>query len=132
MSADLPKPVEIDWPEYNAHAMGCGLEDRYIMNRYEAMAYGWNEAIDRARERVPEEPFTEAQLREYAEAKCAELRAVVAQMAEALNYAREEIANLQAHFDPITFPHQYVVGKIDDALSAYQSLGEQSAREPRQ
>lgn len=120
MSADLPKPVEIEWPEYNAQAMGCGLEDRCIMNRYEAMAYGWNEAIDRARERVPEEPFTETQLHEYAEAKCAELRAVMAQMAEALRYI------LPRTHDSFTR------NMIGDAVRNYDKLGEQSAREPRQ
>lgn len=31
--------------EYNSETMGCGLEDLYITDRYEAMKYGFNEAI---------------------------------------------------------------------------------------
>lgn len=34
-------------PEYHYQGMGCGLEDRGIIDRYEAMQYGWNEAIER-------------------------------------------------------------------------------------
>ena len=38
----------ITFPEYNAFAMGCGLEDRDIHNRYQAMEYGWEEAMKQA------------------------------------------------------------------------------------
>lgn len=31
--------------EYNSQAEGCGLEDRGITDRYEAMQYGWEQAI---------------------------------------------------------------------------------------
>jgi len=34
-------------PDYHTQGMGCGLEDRCITDRYEAMLYGWDEAIDR-------------------------------------------------------------------------------------
>ena len=34
-------------PEYHENGMGCGLEDRNITDRYEAMAYGWNQAMER-------------------------------------------------------------------------------------
>lgn len=43
---DEEEPEE-DIPEYNAHAMGCGLEDRGITDRYEAMKYGWEQAVER-------------------------------------------------------------------------------------
>lgn len=33
-------------PEYHSQAMGCGLEDRGITDRYEAMNYGWEKAMD--------------------------------------------------------------------------------------
>ncbi len=47
------KPVAFDdWPEYHEHAMGCGLEDRGITDRYEAMRYGWEEALERAWEAI--------------------------------------------------------------------------------
>ena len=54
LSQPAPEPVAFDdWPEYHDSAMGCGLEDRNITNRYEAMRYGWECAIDRVAERLP-------------------------------------------------------------------------------
>lgn len=34
-------------PEYHSLGMGCGLEDRGITNRYEAMRHGWDKAMER-------------------------------------------------------------------------------------
>lgn len=34
-------------PDYHTQGMGCGLEDRGITDRYDAMQYGWDEALDR-------------------------------------------------------------------------------------
>lgn len=34
-------------PEYHSHGMGCGLEDRDITDRYDAMAHGWEKAMER-------------------------------------------------------------------------------------
>ncbi|HFE8995018.1 TPA: hypothetical protein ACGATL_000253 [Raoultella ornithinolytica] len=34
-------------PQYHHLGMGCGLEDRGITDRYEAMRYGWDEAMER-------------------------------------------------------------------------------------
>ena len=51
---------EMDWPDYHPEAMGCGLEDQNISNRYEAMRYGWYEAIERCAECLPEELYTHA------------------------------------------------------------------------
>ena len=56
--AQEPVVFEIDWPEYNSHAMGCGLEDRGITSRYEAMQYGWDEALERMAECLPDELYT--------------------------------------------------------------------------
>ncbi|CAG4900477.1 hypothetical protein [Paraburkholderia saeva] len=41
-----PVAWEMDWPEYSYDGMGCGLEDRNITDRYDAMKYGWDEAIE--------------------------------------------------------------------------------------
>lgn len=41
-----------DYPEYSFQAMGCGLEDKGITNRYDAMRYGWDEAMERVGERI--------------------------------------------------------------------------------
>lgn len=62
----LPAPLEIDWPELHSHALGCGVEDRNIRDRYEAAEYGWQDGVDRAAERVPEQIFTAEQMQEYA------------------------------------------------------------------
>jgi len=34
-------------PEYRIHGMGCRFEDRDITDRYEEMAHGWEQAIER-------------------------------------------------------------------------------------
>ncbi|WP_148201772.1 hypothetical protein [Gluconobacter oxydans] len=49
---------EFDAPEYHSQGMGCGLEDRGIHDRYQAMEYGWNQAVERCIERIPEELYT--------------------------------------------------------------------------
>ena len=46
VAATKQEPVEIDFPEYHSFGMGCGLEDRGITDRYAAMKYGWEEALD--------------------------------------------------------------------------------------
>lgn len=52
------EPIEIEWPDYSNEGMGCGLEDRGITNRYEAMRYGWDQAIDRVAEMLPDPLYT--------------------------------------------------------------------------
>jgi hypothetical protein len=37
--------LDIEWPEFHQQGMGCGLEDRGITDRYDAMRYGWDEAL---------------------------------------------------------------------------------------
>lgn len=34
-------------PQYHPEGMGCGLEDRGITDRYAAMEYGWDAAMER-------------------------------------------------------------------------------------
>ena len=48
------KPVQLDEPDYHWEAMGCGLEDRNITDRYEAMKHGWDCAMDRMFEQISE------------------------------------------------------------------------------
>jgi hypothetical protein len=64
----LPDPIEIDWPTLNSSALGCGVEDRNIRDRYDAAEYGWQDGVDKAAECVPEQLFTAEQMREYARA----------------------------------------------------------------
>lgn len=54
-------------PEYHDCGMGCGLEDRDITDRYEAMYHGWESAMGRVYSEVipdamPETPATDAAL----------------------------------------------------------------------
>jgi hypothetical protein len=48
---------EIEWPEYYDMGMGCGLEDRNITDRYDAMRYGWDEAIEAVAQSLPEKLY---------------------------------------------------------------------------
>jgi hypothetical protein len=41
-----------DYPEFNHFAMGCGLEDAGHIDRYDAMRYGWDQAIEMLGERI--------------------------------------------------------------------------------
>ncbi|MCP1273222.1 hypothetical protein NKW43_05925 [Gluconobacter albidus] len=45
-------------PEYHPQGMGCGLEDRGIHDRYRAMEYGWDEAVEMCSDLSPEELYT--------------------------------------------------------------------------
>ncbi len=36
-----------NFPDYHPDGMGCGIEDRGIVDRYEAARYGWDEAVER-------------------------------------------------------------------------------------
>jgi hypothetical protein len=41
---------EIEEINYPTEGIGCGLEDVWITDRYEAANYGWNEAVERITE----------------------------------------------------------------------------------
>ena len=66
--AALPEPLEIDWPEFHSQALGCGVEDRGLHNRYECAEYGWQDGVDKCAERVPEQIFDADQMRAFADA----------------------------------------------------------------
>lgn len=55
--AKQQEPVAIEAPDYHDEAMGCGLEDRSITDRYEAMRYGWECAVERIFSQIPDEPL---------------------------------------------------------------------------
>ena len=52
LKKELDQIKNADRPEYNAQAMGCGLEDRDITDRYQAMEYGWDQAMERIYDEV--------------------------------------------------------------------------------
>ena len=66
--AALPEPLAIDWPELHSQALGCGVEDRGLHNRYECAEYGWQDGVDKCAERVPEQIFDADQMRAFADA----------------------------------------------------------------
>lgn len=73
------EPFVFEEYPYNSHAMGCGLEDRDITDRYEAMAYGWERAMERAAEAIPDDLYpaaTVAALKSRADALQARVDAV--------------------------------------------------------
>lgn len=41
-------------PDYHKSGMGCGLEDKGILDRYEAMEHGWQKAVDKISSDYPE------------------------------------------------------------------------------
>ena len=43
--------IELE-PEYHSQGMGCGLEDRDITDRYDAMAHGWEKCVERYAELI--------------------------------------------------------------------------------
>lgn len=46
--------VEFNIPDYHAIGMGCGLEDRNITDRYEAMHHGFELAVEKSFESFPQ------------------------------------------------------------------------------
>jgi hypothetical protein len=65
---ELPDPLEIDWPALNRVALGCGIEDRGIRDRYEAAEYGWEDGMHKTLECVPDRIYTEEMMQDYAKA----------------------------------------------------------------
>lgn len=101
--ADAAKGVEPfvfeEYP-YHAEAMGCGLEDRGITNRYEAMAYGWERAMERAAESIPDDlvsASTVAALQARVEGLEAQLLAAQ-EDSERLNWLDRMNFNLNKHY----------------------------------
>jgi hypothetical protein len=68
----LPAPIEIQWPELHSQALGCGVEDRNLHDRYECAEYGWQDGVDRAASCVPDDIYTSEQMHEYALAAIAQ------------------------------------------------------------
>lgn len=106
---ELPEPLEINWPTLNSNALGCGVEDRGLRDRYECAAYGWEDGVDRAIECVPEAIYDADQMREYGKA-CAAASAPNAALVAAL----QDI--LMAHANDNIRPKAFYIAT--DALSA--------------
>jgi uncharacterized phage protein (TIGR01671 family) len=51
---EVDQDVNPEPPEYHSQGMGCGLEDRNITDRYEAMEHGFQSGVDVIQESLPE------------------------------------------------------------------------------
>jgi len=51
--SEVEEAIDEAQNDYSYEGMGCYLEDRNITDRYQAMEYGFNKAIDMVRERLP-------------------------------------------------------------------------------
>lgn len=85
---------EFEEPEYHDQGMGCGLEDRGIHDRYQAMEYGWDQAVERCIERIPEELYTRP-------ANVAALEARIAELTEAEQLARADAEASKARVEKL-------------------------------
>lgn len=104
-------------PEYHYQGMGCGLEDRGITDRYDAMGYGWDQALERVFSELPETVLLSAAQAALAaaqadiaeEQRISNLRAdaverwtnTCAQQDEVIDGLRAEIARLWSALDGI-------------------------------
>jgi hypothetical protein len=102
----LPEPLEIYWPQLNSNALGCGVEDRNIRDRYDAAEYGWQDAMERAIECVPEYIYTAEQVRE--------LLSEAAALAEQVQ--GQQVPNLQRITDAIVSMREFYLGMLASSL----------------
>lgn len=106
------EPYVIEYPDYHQHGMGCGLEDRNIIDRYKAMAYGWDCAIDAMAECIPdrlyEHPLPPDDV--MRDPRVAELEAVLRECREAL------VKNIVGTGGRTPAAHE-AIAKIDEVLN---------------
>jgi len=124
----LPEPLEIDWPELHSQALGCGVEDRGLRDRYECAEYGWQDGVDKAVECVPDELYDADQMRAYADATCA-MRAQAAHAAVAgqCEDAIELLGKYKELCEEIKRGDSYHIGRIDAAISVLAHAAPQPA-----
>lgn len=111
------KSIEINWPEYHYSGMGCGLEDRGIHDRYDAMLYGWTCAVERCVEAIPDEALL---LASDVSALIVAKDAEIARLREALTEAYQTMTGEDAcGIAPIVGsdnPHEHAAGLVRKAL----------------
>lgn len=79
---ELPKPLSIDWPSVHSVALGCGVEDRGIRDRYEAAEYGFEDGVQKAACCVPDVIYDADQMQAYALAAVLAEREAAARVCE--------------------------------------------------
>lgn len=136
---ELPEPLEIVWPSLHSQALGCGVEDRGIRDRYEAAEYGWQDGVDRAAECVPEQIFDADQMQAYAKAHAASLEDEVKALREHLQFVERwanhhgakphmnapEALSVIQHYPPILkITHSYADGKVPETPNPWAALAE--------
>lgn len=124
----LPAPLEIDWPQLNSHALGCGVEDRNIHDRYDAANYGFEDGVDKAVQCVPEEIFDADTVREIATdyARKAIGAAVAGVREQSLEEAAKAVERQYTGLGgPVDDPHPDAVlvnGTVNQCAAAIRSL----------
>ncbi|QHC34125.1 hypothetical protein [Komagataeibacter xylinus] len=100
-------------PEYHDQGMGCGLEDRGITDRYEAMGYGWDQALERVCSELPEmvhRTDMEAQVARVAAEKDAVIKELI--------YVLGEVQNLSdGSFEPKDTARRKIYELVTAALN---------------
>lgn len=92
---ELPEPLELVFPELNPHALGCGVEDRSIHDRYKAAEYGWQDGADKVIESIPSDLYDGDQMQAYASAAVMAERDQIAAMCDALKEQRFASGNIR-------------------------------------
>ena len=104
LCADVEPFVFEEYP-YHYEAMGCGLEDRNITDRYEAMAYGWERAMERAAEAIPDDLYPASTVASLT----AQRDAALSRVAELEKDAQDRLDTVQAIFDAIGYTKEYAM-----------------------
>lgn len=92
---ELPDPLSIDWPSVHSVALGCGVEDRGIRDRYEAAEYGFEDGVQKAACCVPDVIYDADQMQAYARAAVLAEREHVAAMCDAFKEQRFASGNVR-------------------------------------
>ena len=128
------EPFVFEEYQYNSHAMGCGLEVRDITDRYEAMAYGWEQAMDRAVEAIPDDLYpahTVAALKSRADALQARVDAEpegftqgIDAAAKMLDKMADDYSRAHAIQDPDTGVYEFGRGAKEDYYNTLRELAD--------
>ena len=133
------EPFVFEEYPYHCEAMGCGLEDRNITDRYEAMAYGWERAMERAAEAIPDDLYpahTVAALKSRVDALAARVAELekdagpeeftrgIDAAAKMLDKMADDYSNNHAVQDPDTGVYEFGRGGKEDYYNTLRELAD--------
>lgn len=119
------EPVVLEYPDYHDEAMGCGLEDCGITDRYEAMRHGWDRAVERMFEQIPEGPLYERPDPRVAEleAENEQLRLQWAGCSQQLKDACDDLSKVEEACSKLTRQRDEAVQMLADWCDAVRDNG---------